>query len=200
MDKYTCHATRLEAGDAAFPVLLNGQPATLPAILTSCPHPGSTGVTYILDNEKMAMLLANRDGQVTQISYPQTENGGRAVDRASAEEGWPRRCLWNLLRLCQRSASAGVCPRFWSRLPTALKNNPAWKLQVNGHTDNVGGDAYNLDLSNRRAAAVKRALVTQYHLDPARLNPKGFGATQPKESNDTPQGRARNRRVELIRE
>lgn len=73
-----------------------------------------------------------------------------------------------------------------------LKNNPSWKLHVNGQTDNIGGDACNLDLSNRRAAAVKQALVTQYHIDPARLDPQGLGATQPEESNDTLQGRARN--------
>jgi outer membrane protein OmpA-like peptidoglycan-associated protein len=87
-----------------------------------------------------------------------------------------------------------------AEIAATLKNNPTWKLHVNGHTDNIGGDAYNLDLSNRRAAAVKQALVTQYQIDPARLDPQGFGATQPKESNDTLAGRARNRRVELIRE
>jgi outer membrane protein OmpA-like peptidoglycan-associated protein len=71
---------------------------------------------------------------------------------------------------------------------------------VEGNTDNIGGDAYNLDLSKRRAAAVKEALVTQYHIAADRLSTNGFGASHPIETNDTLEGRARNRRVELTRE
>jgi OOP family OmpA-OmpF porin len=42
-----------------------------------------------------------------------------------------------------------------------LRDNPEWSLTANGHTDNIGGDVYNIDLSKRRAAAVKQALTTQ---------------------------------------
>jgi outer membrane protein OmpA-like peptidoglycan-associated protein len=82
----------------------------------------------------------------------------------------------------------------------AMTDNPGWKLTVEGHTDNIGGDAYNLDLSKRRAAAVKQALVTHYHIAPDRLSTNGFGASSPIATNDTLEGRARNRRVELTRE
>ncbi len=82
----------------------------------------------------------------------------------------------------------------------AMITNPSWKLSVEGHTDNIGGDAYNLDLSNRRAAAVKQALGERYHIAPDRLTTVGYGASRPKESNDTLEGRARNRRVELVRQ
>jgi outer membrane protein OmpA-like peptidoglycan-associated protein len=85
-------------------------------------------------------------------------------------------------------------------IANALDHNPTWKLRVEGHTDNIGGDDYNMDLSQRRAEAVKQALVTHYHIVAGRLTPQGFGATRPKESNDTLAGRARNRRVELVRE
>ncbi|HLY59418.1 MAG TPA: OmpA family protein [Terriglobia bacterium] len=81
-----------------------------------------------------------------------------------------------------------------------MRDNPDWKLNVEGHTDNVGGDSYNLDLSNRRAAAVKQALVSRYHVDPEHLSPTGFGASRPVATNDTVEGRALNRRVELVRE
>ena len=87
-----------------------------------------------------------------------------------------------------------------SKLPTRLGKNPAWKLSVEGHTDNVGGDAYNLDLSNRRAAAVKQALVERLQVAADRLTTTGFGASRPRETNDTLEGRARNRRVELVRQ
>jgi len=81
----------------------------------------------------------------------------------------------------------------------ALKANPDWNLTIEGHTDSVGTADYNLDLSNRRAAAVRNALVTRYHISGDRLSTAGYGLTRPKASNDTPEGRALNRRVELVR-
>jgi outer membrane protein OmpA-like peptidoglycan-associated protein len=71
---------------------------------------------------------------------------------------------------------------------------------VGGHTDNVGGDAFNLDLSKKRSAAVKDALVSQYKIAPERLIAAGYGASSPVETNATMEGRARNRRVELSKE
>lgn len=62
------------------------------------------------------------------------------------------------------------------------------------------GILFNLDLSNRRAAAVKKTLVEQYHINASRLDTAGHGASQPKATNDTLEGRALNRRVELVRE
>jgi len=80
-----------------------------------------------------------------------------------------------------------------------MQRHPDWKLQVNGHTDAIGGNQFNLDLSKRRAAAVKGALVQQFKLGADRFNASGFGKSQPKDTNDTLEGRARNRRVELMR-
>ncbi|HLM81844.1 MAG TPA: OmpA family protein [Terriglobales bacterium] len=80
-----------------------------------------------------------------------------------------------------------------------LQDHPDWKLTVKGHTDNIGGDTFNLDLSKRRAAAVKNALVKDYAIVPDRLLTDGFGRSRPVDSNDTLEGRARNRRVELCR-
>jgi len=81
----------------------------------------------------------------------------------------------------------------------ALDKHPDWKLLVEGHTDGIGGSSYNLDLSRRRAAAVKDALVKRYKIDAGRLTTTGFGASRPKDTNDTLEGRAHNRRVELVR-
>jgi outer membrane protein OmpA-like peptidoglycan-associated protein len=81
----------------------------------------------------------------------------------------------------------------------ALRANPTWKLTIEGHTDSVGGADYNLDLSKRRASAVKDALVQRYHISAGRLSTVGYGFSRPKASNDTAQGRALNRRVELVR-
>ncbi len=81
-----------------------------------------------------------------------------------------------------------------------LETNPNLRLRIEGHTDSVGNAAHNLDLSKRRAAAVKDVLVTQFNVDAARLTTAGLGATKPIDSNDTPQGRAQNRRVEFVKQ
>ena len=80
-----------------------------------------------------------------------------------------------------------------------LAQHPELKLTIEGHTDNVGADAANQSLSERRAAAVKMALVNGYHVDASRLTTKGFGASRPTVPNATPEGRQTNRRVELVK-
>ncbi|MFO1466577.1 MAG: OmpA family protein [Steroidobacteraceae bacterium] len=80
-----------------------------------------------------------------------------------------------------------------------MRRHADWKLRVSGHTDGIGGDAKNLDLSQRRAAAVKDALVKRFHVAGERLSTDGYGKSRPKDTNDTLEGRAHNRRVELTR-
>lgn len=82
----------------------------------------------------------------------------------------------------------------------ALQANAGLKLLIEGHTDSVGDAAKNMDLSKRRAEAVKSVLVSQFQVDTARLTTAGLGATKPIESNDTPQGRTQNRRVEFVKQ
>ena len=80
-----------------------------------------------------------------------------------------------------------------------LKEHADLKLVIEGHTDNVGDAAANQALSEKRAAAVKAYLVGK-GVDASRLESKGLGATKPKVSNDTPEGRQTNRRVELVKQ
>lgn len=80
-----------------------------------------------------------------------------------------------------------------------LSQHPQWRLEIDGHTDAIGSAAYNLALSRRRAESVKAALVLRYHISSARLTTGGFGASRPKATNATLEGRALNRRVELSR-
>ena len=77
-----------------------------------------------------------------------------------------------------------------------LNDNPEVVVEVAGHTDNWGSYTYNIGLSDRRAASVVRYLVSQ-GVSAERLSSKGYGFTQPKTSNATPEGRAINRRVEF---
>ena len=80
-----------------------------------------------------------------------------------------------------------------------MRRHPDWTITIEGHTDSVGSARYNLDLSTRRAAALARSLSSQHGIAGARLSTRGFGPTRPLESNATTEGRARNRRVELVR-
>jgi outer membrane protein OmpA-like peptidoglycan-associated protein len=75
-----------------------------------------------------------------------------------------------------------------------LKGDPKVRLEIQGHTDNFGGPAPNLALSQKRAEAV-RAYLMSAGIDGGRLTAKGFGLTVPVGDNATPEGRARNRRV-----
>jgi OOP family OmpA-OmpF porin len=81
-----------------------------------------------------------------------------------------------------------------------LETNPNLRLLIEGHTDSVGNAAHNMDLSKRRAEAVKTVLVSQFKVDASRLTTAGLGSTKPIDSNDTPQGRAQNRRVEFVKQ
>ncbi len=80
-----------------------------------------------------------------------------------------------------------------------LTDNPTLRLSIEGHTDSDGADAANQTLSEKRAAAARTYLVDTYKIDAARLESKGWGEGQPIDTNDTPEGKANNRRVELVK-
>jgi outer membrane protein OmpA-like peptidoglycan-associated protein len=84
-------------------------------------------------------------------------------------------------------------------IAAALKGHPDLKIEIEGHTDNVGSAASNLTLSQARAEAVKSALVSDYAIDAGQLTAKGYGDTKPVAKNATPEGRANNRRVEIVK-
>ena len=83
-----------------------------------------------------------------------------------------------------------------SRVAGVVNQYPTTLVRVEGHTDSVGSDAYNMDLSNRRANAVKNLLVQRGVAD-SRIDIVGYGKTMPVATNDTEAGRQKNRRVEI---
>ncbi len=86
-----------------------------------------------------------------------------------------------------------------NQIVTVLKENPQWNMVIEGHTDNIGGDAFNQTLSEKRSQAV-RAFLIAAGIAEGRLTAKGVGASKPVAENATEAGRARNRRVELVRQ
>ena len=166
---------------------------------------------YILDQPDYPLMLSWKLGsgsqlQVIKITYPQEPQPRKTEAKptpGAIEEQLKEKKKVDIYGIYFDFASDHLKPEstpVLEEIAGVLKDNPDWNLTVNGHTDNVGGDPYNLDLSKRRAAAVKLALITQYHITPERLSTDGFGASRPVDTNDTLAGRARNRRVELTRQ
>ena len=83
-----------------------------------------------------------------------------------------------------------------SQLATILNKYEDTNILLAGHTDSTGSDEYNLELSRRRAQSVANFLATQ-NVNSARFSTQGYGKSDPIASNDTPEGRAQNRRVEV---
>lgn len=95
--------------------------------------------------------------------------------------------------------SAIVRPGLYSeidRIASILIKYPDTVIQVEGHTDSTGSESYNMDLSSRRAEAVKNLLV-QKGVEPSRILTIAYGESKPVASNDSDYGRANNRRVEI---
>jgi outer membrane protein OmpA-like peptidoglycan-associated protein len=92
----------------------------------------------------------------------------------------------------------GISFKILDEVVGVLNDNPKISLEVQGHTDNVGGDAYNMNLSQKRADAVRAYLVSK-GISTSRLVSKGYGFHQPLVPNTTPSNRELNRRVQFIR-
>lgn len=78
-----------------------------------------------------------------------------------------------------------------------MKDNPKMTVELEGHTDSTGTEKYNQGLSERRAKAIQKALITRTIADATRLKAVGYGESKPIMTNDTKEGRAKNRRVDL---
>jgi OmpA-OmpF porin, OOP family len=84
-------------------------------------------------------------------------------------------------------------------IASVLTENSSVKVKIIGHTDSDGDDNSNLELSKKRAASVKNALVAEFGIDESRLETDGKGESEPVSDNNSPEGKANNRRVEFIK-
>lgn len=221
---YSCNLHRVEATDLAAPVLVNGQRASLPALHAMCALEGNEEAdVYYLDDPSNPLTLAFQLGpvdsrlQAIEITFPLPEaqkpnaagngsdgsGGGGGGGGSQMEAALAAKKPFQVYGIYFDFNSSKIKPEsepVLRQIAAIMRKNPDWKLSVSGHTDNIGGDTFNLGLSQRRAAAVKDALVTRYHIAPDRLATSGYGASDPIDTNKTMEGRARNRRVELQRQ
>ncbi len=93
----------------------------------------------------------------------------------------------------------GESYRTLSDIGQLLQDDPSLRLSIEGHTDSDGSDESNETLSQNRASSVREYLLSTYGMAPDRLEAKGWGEAEPIDTNDTPEGKANNRRVELVK-
>ena len=84
------------------------------------------------------------------------------------------------------------------RIADALNKYPGAKAVLEGHTDSMGSDSYNMNLSQKRSSSVKRYVVEKFNINASRISTVGYGESKPVATNDTDAGRQRNRRVVAI--
>jgi outer membrane protein OmpA-like peptidoglycan-associated protein len=198
LNKCTLH--RVGSTDVAMPMLVNSVRVELPVIHAMCTLSGTEEAHfYFLDQPANPLLLDSfldeSRSQMIKIDFP--------VQSASMEQALAEKKPVQVYGIYFDFNSATIKPdseAVLKQISEILQKNPDWKLSMAGHTDNIGDARFNQQLSERRAAAVKDALVSRYGIAATRLTTKGFGASRPIEPNTTLEGRARNRRVELQRE
>ena len=198
--------TRVEAGPVEIPMLVNGSRVALRTLhvkgrLADGDY-GRDFEFFLLDDPDNPLLLRGRSphssGETVKIEFPLPPG---AVDSMEQELSKKRKAvIYGIYFAFAHADIRLVSERVLKEIAQVMKKNPEWQLRIDGHTDNIGGDKSNLDLSQRRASSVKSALVQRYGIASDRLSTGGYGASQPHEKNDTPEGRARNRRVVLTRE
>ena len=193
--------SRVEAQPVPVSVLLNDVRVDLPTIHARGKIGDDDGEFYILDNPTMPLVLRFRLGatssRIVKIIVP-SEAATRDLESRLSNNG--RAEIYGIYFDFGKATIRPESEAVLKEIADVMAKNPSWVLQVEGHTDNIGRAQANQDLSVRRSTAVGQALVARYHIAPARLTSQGFGASRPKETNDTIEGRARNRRVELVRQ
>jgi len=177
-------------------------------------------VRVMADGEHMKVYLGDdRIANIPNAVFPRSDTLFLAVGSATADKpvliGSIRiagggRDLYDRLAESGRVATQGIyfdvnsatikpeSAATLEEIGTMLQDHPNLRISIEGHTDSDGDDAFNMDLSDRRAAAVRDYLVADYGIDGSRLESVGIGESAPVADNSTQEGKQQNRRVELV--
>jgi outer membrane protein OmpA-like peptidoglycan-associated protein len=174
------------------------------------------GETLLEDQAQLVFTLPREDGGKTWCRVVTTPNLGQLYLTIIDEKGFSRSLTFSADEMKQaldqdgRIALYGILfdidkatlqqdsIKELTHMVTLLRQNPDLKLEIQGHTDSQGTDSYNRTLSQKRAETVK-SFLQLFGIQGERLQAKGYGETEPVASNDNDEGRARNRRVELVK-
>jgi outer membrane protein OmpA-like peptidoglycan-associated protein len=200
---------RVAEGPNRLPVLVNGVHAQLPVVHARGSYLGDEAELYVLDDEAnplgLRFQLASGGAQgaetlarTVKISHRcQASDRTTPLEQALLETG--RADVYDLYFDFNSDRIREQSEPTLREIAELLRRHTDWRLAIEGHTDSIASDRFNLELSARRAAAVKAALTGRHGIVEGRLSTSGAGEGRPKARNDTPEGRARNRRVELVR-
>lgn len=202
-----CELTRVSS-EVSLPVIFGDQIRDVPSIhaQAQCGEGARTasGDFYFANDLEQPLLIES----MINFSWekkPRTERITRVIDgrglQPDMEQALRTKRKYDAYGLHFNFDSAELRPesvQLVREIAQMLQANVGWKMQIAGHTDSTGGADYNIGLSEKRAEAVRAALV-EHGLDSRRLRAEGRGEGQPKADNDTLAGRAINRRVEFSR-
>lgn len=146
----------------------------------------NNGETYTLTIVEEAAMTQQVEVTAAWLAEQLAKTGSVALEGITFDTG----------KAVIRAESKAVLDQIGALLAT----DAALRLEIQGHTDNVGAPTANLTLSQQRAEAVRKYLVDTHGVAPARLTTAGFGDTRPVAGNGSDEGRAKNRRVELHRQ
>lgn len=204
---------RVGRGDEPFPVLLNGVRTSVPAVhVKGEMHFSDQTITpelWWLDAPGNPLTLKWAVGGayevVTRIDWPPDRSGEGEQNRLRGgltTQLAGKSCRAELAGVYFPTGSAEVLGPSMPALQqfaAVLLQHPDWQVTIEGHTDNIGSAEYNLNLSTRRADAVRELMVSRFKVPASHLTARGFGLTRPVDTNATDLGRAHNRRVEVSR-
>jgi outer membrane protein OmpA-like peptidoglycan-associated protein len=191
-----------KVGSEPVRVMVDGVPTALNTIhvkgdVTVAGDHGDVEFWWVDDPVTRFALRSSFQGSVSQVVRIDRP---KQVDAVQALAG--KACRSEVPGIYFLSDSAQLLPASKpaiERIVTLLHAHPEWTVTIEGHTDNTGSDQHNLDLSKRRAETLKRELSGPYGIPSARLSSTGYGSSRPVETNQTLEGRAHNRRVEISR-
>jgi outer membrane protein OmpA-like peptidoglycan-associated protein len=196
---------RIGATAEPFSVLIDGRRTNVPAIhvrgtLTFADRTIEPQIWW-LDDPENPLTLKWAIGDVYEI-VTRIDRAELPRVRTDVAQALTKSCRAELSGIYFTTASAQVLDASLPALgqfAALMREHADWNVTIEGHTDNIGSADYNLDLSARRAAAVRDVLVRRFEIRSERLQTKGYGLTRPVETNATDAGRAHNRRVEVSR-
>jgi outer membrane protein OmpA-like peptidoglycan-associated protein len=218
---YAGSAPSVQYGSAGLVAVGGVGPETMTPVDGSLVKDAVAAVRIMADGDHMKMYLGERRvANAPNAVFPRTDTLFIAV--SSAAEDYPiligpirvaggGRDLYDRLARDGRVATQGILFASGSdrirpeSTPTLveigrmLEEHPELNLSIEGHTDTDGDDAFNQDLSERRAAAVRTYIIEHYDVEDGRLVTSGFGESRPVTDNASPEAKQQNRRVELVR-
>ena len=210
--RYKGTLTKVSPGPETFPLLVDGVRTEMPAMHVKGSFASGLKRTewdlwVLADTAHPLLLKSVLEGDVFQMvraDLPDTSaRKGATMEARVIETELAKRCRIEIPGVYFAFGTAAIDPisdRALAELAKGLAGHPDWKVTVEGHTDSVGTDAANQKLSERRAEAVRARLAQKHGVNTSTWGAAGYGASKPRESNSTIEGRARNRRVELVRD